>query len=136
MPAGYSKRSVVEKLGITKGHTLYVHTAPPSFVTVLKQLPSEVRVLDRLTRPQDIIIFFTTTYTDLIKYFAKFKEDLSMNGMLWVCWPKGSSKIPTDVNENIIREVGLDLGLVDVKVCAIDTDWSGLKFVYRTKDRS
>ena len=67
--------------------------------------------------------------------FAQLKKNLAMNGCLWISWPKGASKIKTDVNENVVREIALKNGLVDIKVCAVDDVWSGLKLVFRLKDR-
>jgi len=83
----------------------------------------------------DFIQVFVRGKQELESIFPLAARMLTPNGSLWVSWPKGKSKIPTDLNENIVREVGLSLGLVDVKVVAVDEDWSGLKFVYRLKDR-
>jgi len=83
----------------------------------------------------DFIHFFATRRRQLEQKFAALKKALAKDGMLWISWPKGSSGVATDLNENVVREIGLARGLVDVKVCAIDSVWSGLKFVYRLRDR-
>lgn len=91
--------------------------------------------MDKLEGLLDFIQFFTKESAELEKQFRALKKSLSPDGMLWVSWPKGAAKVKTDLNENIVREIGLDHQLVDVKVCAIDEIWSGLKFVFRVKDR-
>jgi hypothetical protein len=85
--------------------------------------------------PLDFIQFFSSRRSHLDEQFPKLKASLSPSGMLWVSWPKGSSGVPTDLTENVVRDIGLTNGLVDVKVCAVDETWSGLKFVFRLKDR-
>jgi hypothetical protein len=94
-----------------------------------------VTVTGTLAGPLDFIQFFTTARVDLEAQFTILKQSLTPTGMLWVSWPKKASKLKTDLDENIIREIGLAHGLVDVKVCAVDEQWSGLKFIYRLKDR-
>lgn len=85
--------------------------------------------------PFDLIQYFTTQQKKLKQSFPKLKEKLAIDGSLWISWPKQSSKVPTDLNENDVMHIGLEYGLVDVKVIAVDETWSGLKFVYRLKDR-
>ncbi len=89
-----------------------------------------------LTGKLDFVQLFATKRKELAKKFADAKEHLAADGMIWISWPKKSSGVKTDLDENAIREIGLAIGLVDVKVCAVDGTWSGLKFVYRLKDRS
>ena len=86
--------------------------------------------------PLDFIQLFAASRAELEAEFPRMKQTLSQDGMLWVSWPKRSSKVETDLSDNVVREVGLDNGLVDVKVCAVDQTWSGLKFVRRLKDRT
>jgi hypothetical protein len=93
-------------------------------------------VVNTLAGPLDFIHFFTTRQEILAAHFPHLKQALTPAGMLWISWPKRSSKVETDLTEDIIRVIGLDNGLVDVKVAAIDEVWSGLKFVYRLKDRN
>ena len=83
----------------------------------------------------DFIHLFCTTFKELIKVVPKYKSTLKKNGLMWISWPKGSSAIPTDLKRDPIREYLIEIGLVDVEVAAVDEDWSGLKFVYRKKDR-
>ena len=133
--AGYSKRSLVEKLGIKAGARLIVLNPPLHYAETLGQLPPGTTKADKLQGQFDFIQFFARERAELEKQFRALKQALIPNGMLWISWPKGASKVQTDLNENIVREIGLDHQLVDVKVCAIDEVWSGLKFVYRLKDR-
>jgi hypothetical protein len=133
--AGYSKRTLIDKLGIKSGHKLILIGAPAGYNQTLGVLPQDVTQAKALRGEFDVIHYFTTSRTDFERKFPALKEHLHKQGMLWISWPKGASKLKTDLNENIIREIGLANGLVDVKVAAIDDDWSGLKFVYRLKDR-
>ena|SRR5437879_5336981 len=135
MPAGYSKRPLIDKLGIKSGFNVAILNAPSNYKDTLGPLPPKVAMKKQLTKDLDFIQFFTKEKSELESQFPKLKKHLSQNGTIWISWPKGASKIKTDVNENIAREIGLDNGLVDVKVCAVDEIWSGLKFVYRLKDR-
>ena len=133
--AGYSKRSLVDKLGIKEGHRVAVLGAPPDYAAILGKLPPRVNLAAKVQGEKDFLHFFTTSRRELEQRFPALKSSLSQNGMIWISWPKGSSGVATDLSENSIREIGLGNGLVDVKVCAVDETWSGLKFVYRVKDR-
>lgn len=133
--AGYSKRSLVEKLGLKTGFKAHIINPPENYGETLGELPPGVTVTGTLAGPLDFIQFFTTARVDLEAQFTILKQSLTPTGMLWVSWPKKASKLKTDLDENIIREIGLAHGLVDVKVCAVDEQWSGLKFIYRLKDR-
>jgi len=135
MPAGYSKRSLVEKLGIQDGFAISIIGAPKDYAGTLGKLPAGVKPINKLAGPLDFIQFFCSRRDRLEAGFADLKAALSPSGMLWVSWPKASSGVPTDLTENVVREIGLQNGLVDVKVCAVDETWSGLKFVYRLKER-
>lgn len=133
--AGYSIRSLIEKLGIKEEMILY-------FPNVSHDLKNKIAVLPRkcvvIREPQKEIDFIWTTSTEkkeLEEKFPKLRDVLKKNGTLWVSWPKGTSKLEADLNENSIRDIGLKNGMVDVKVIAVDDDWSGLKFVFRLKDR-
>jgi len=101
----------------------------------LGELPAKATTAKLLKGPCDFIQFFTTDKSVLDSAFPKLKKNLELAGTLWISWPKGASQVKTDLNENVVREIGLSNGLVDVKVCAVDEIWSGLKFVYRLKDR-
>ena len=132
---GYSKKSLIEKLGIKPGFQLLILHPPEQYDLTLGPFPSNVNNNPALDTPLDFIQFFTKSLLELNQDFLGLKKRLKPDGMLWISWPKGSSSLKTDLNENIVREIGLKNGLVDVKVSAIDEDWSGLKFVYRIVDR-
>jgi hypothetical protein len=134
--AGYSKTPLITKLGIKLGFRLIILNPPENYGQTLGELPPTILVADTLTGPLDFIHFFTTRQETLAAEFPQLKQALASNGMLWISWPKRSSKAETDLTEDIIRVIGLENGLVDVKVAAVDEVWSGLKFVYRLKDRS
>lgn len=136
MRAGYSKRTLVEKLGIKKGNVLILNP-PYDYDKLLGKLPAPVNVIHSLDdKTFNFIQYFVTSQEALKEMFSKLKGHLTKSGMLWISWPKSSCTwIGTDLNENIIRDIGLKEGLVDVKVIAVNEAWSGLKFVYRLKDR-
>ena len=137
--AGYSKRSLVEKLGIKEGAKIALVNPPNDYDTTLGALPKGVVVADsravRRAAALDFIHLFTKERSDLEKRMPVLKQSMSPSAAFWVSWPKGSSGIKTDLNENGVREIALKNGLVDVKVCAVDETWSGLKLVYRLRDR-
>ena len=135
MPAGYSKKTLVEKLGIKEGSRVIFLNSPSHYDKILGKLPPNVMRQQRLQASLDFIHYFTKEKDELKKNFPKLKKALTQNGLLWISWRKGSSGITTDLNENIVREIGLKNDMVDVKVCAINEIWSGLKFVIRVKDR-
>ena len=133
--AGYSQRSLVDKLGIKPGVRLVVLAPPPGYARTLGMLPRDVVVGKTLHGSFGFIQFFTTKRSDLERRFAALAKALEPAGMLWISWPKKASGVPTDITEDVVREVALAGGLVDVKVCAVDDTWSGLKLVRRLKDR-
>jgi hypothetical protein len=135
--AGYSGTPLVKKLGIKADHRLALVGAPPSYPAALGELPPGV-VLQKDTKgtePFDVILFFARNLNELRRRFAELAGRLASNGGLWVAWPKKASGVVTDLSENPARDIGLAAGLVDNKVCAVDETWSGLRFVYRLKDR-
>jgi len=134
MTAGYSKRPLADKLGIKEGFRILVLNAPRDYTSMLK-LPQGVTLARELKGPFEFMHFFTKSRNDLETRFPCLKRELVKTGMLWISWPKGSSGVKTELNEGAVREVGLKNGLVDIKVCAVDEVWSGLKFVYRKSDR-
>ena len=133
--AGYSGTPLPKKLGIKEGSRVALVNAPRDFQSELGELPDGVKFLKPTTKSLDIIIFFVLSERVLARDFAKLAERLVANGMIWIAWPKKSSGVITDLAEGRVRQIGLDAGLVDVKICAVDDTWSGLKFVYRLKDR-
>ena len=135
MTAGYSQTPLVRKLGIKTGQRLAVLNAPDDYPETLGQLPDAVEMVTDVDREVDFIQFFSSSRKLLEAEFPQLKWGLAQNGMLWVSWPKRSSKVETDLSENVVREIGLGNGLVDVKICAVDETWSGLKFVLRLRDR-
>jgi len=133
--AGYSGTPLPKKLGIKENLRLGFANAPKSFRTQLGQLPANARIVSSLTAPLDLIVLFVDREANLARQFPTLAEKLSTTGMMWVAWPKKSSGVKTDLTFENVQRIGLDCGLVDVKICAIDEVWSGLKFVYRVKDR-
>jgi hypothetical protein len=133
--AGYSDTPLPKKLGIKQGHRVAFPKAPADFSSALGELPDGVTVKGRATGPLDVIVFFSRRRSELERRFDSLKSALAPAGGLWIAWPKGASGLATDLTENVVREIALDNGLVDNKVCAIDETWSGLRLVYRLRDR-
>jgi len=134
-PAGYSGKPLIAKLGIKEGFTVCIINPPENYFKILGELPAGVKIKNELSLELDFIHYFTKSKKELSSNISKLKNSLAKKGMLWVSWPKKSSKIPTDITEDTIREIALPTGLVDIKVCAIDDNWSGLKLVNRVKER-
>jgi hypothetical protein len=132
-PAGYSGTPLISKLGIKPGARVQFVAPPADFNATLGDLPSDVQEKSR--GPLDLAILFVTKRSELKKKFPTLRDRIETAGTLWVSWPKKTSGVPSDLTENLVREVGLAAGMVDVKVCAIDNTWSGLKFVRRLRDR-
>jgi len=135
MSAGYSGKPLAQKLGIKKGDVVAFSNAPDDYDRLLGKLPDGVIVARELEGQLDFIQFFATERASLEREFPRLKARLEQGGTIWVSWPKASSGLQTDLSDGVVREVGLKNGLVDVKVCAVDDSWSGLKFVRRVKDR-
>jgi len=134
--AGYSETPLIKKLGIKTGNTLMFVNEPGHYTDLLGKLPENVEVVGPdHPGPVNFIHIFADNKLSLHNFFPPCIEKLDKNGMLWVSWIKQSSRLETDIKGNDVRELGLELGLVDVKVCAVDKDWSGLKFMYRKEDR-
>jgi len=136
MTSGYSGRSLVDKLGIKPATRIALLDAPRGYRRTLGALPPGVRVTTNVRGMLPFIQYFVTRRAVLERRFAALKRALRMDGSLWISWPKGQSGVRTDVNENVVREVALANGLVDVKVCAVNEVWSGLKLVRRLRDRA
>ena len=134
--AGYSKNPLWKKLGIKEGHHCFLFQSPTNYFELLEETPTESEWDDTLEKVSyDFMHVFLTELEVLKSNWDRWKAKLKKDGSLWVSWPKGTSKVKTDLNGNVVRSFGLEGGLVDVKVCAVDDDWSGLKFMYRKKDR-
>lgn len=139
--AGYSGKSLRDKLGIKPGYSVVLINTPLSYITEIGDL-SDVEVYATPKKDHDVIHVFVRQKAELERFLPDFLNKLKRNGMIWVSWPRstrsarsGQAPVVTDMNENIIREVCLPLGLVDVKVAAIDETWSGLKLMIRRENR-
>ena len=134
MLSGYSQTPLIKKLGIKPGFRLLLKYAPGPYLEWLGPLPEGVALVGE-DGEADFIHLFVKEKALLEAELSLLKQHLTKPGAFWVSWPKKSSKIPTELDGNLVRETGLRAGLVDVKVCAVSETWSGLKFVYRLKDR-
>lgn len=133
--AGYSGTPLVKKLGIKPGQRLAFIHAPEGYVSALiGSMPHETAIAGDAAA-YDLIQFFSTSRQQYVAVLPALKAALARSGALWVSWPRKAAGVPTDLTENIIRDEALAAGLVDVKVCAVDQTWSGLKLVYRRQDR-
>ena len=133
--AGYSGTPLPRKLGIRDGSRVLLVGAPADFETTLGELPPGVTLLAAGAADLDVVVVFVVDLESLRAHFVALAAALQPAGGLWVAWPKRSSGVATELTENVVRELGLEEGLVDNKVCAIDTTWSGLRFVWRLRDR-
>jgi hypothetical protein len=133
--SGYSGTPLPKKLGIKEGHRVVLVSAPDQIEELLGDLPAGVTLLRQARPPYDVVLLFVTERRVLAKRVPELAAKMDRAGGLWACWPKRSSGVETDVTEDVIRDVVLPLGLVDNKVCAVDETWSGLRIVYRLKDR-
>ena len=137
MMHGYSRTPLARKLGIKEGFTIHLVNQPDHYFELFEDFPENVsEIKNPKSESLDFAHLFCATHSGLEKETLRLKPLLKKTGMLWVSWPKGASKIPSEINRETIRDYILaKVGLVDIKVCAVDGDWSGLKFVYRTKER-
>jgi hypothetical protein len=127
--AGYSGKPLVQKLGIKPGFRIFADGASLPYGDIVGGLPAGVKIMGRLRPPLDLVHIFAVDAPALRKKLSACRDAVAPDGMVWVSWPKKSSGVATDVTETVVREIGLSSGLVDIKVCAIDDIWSGLKFV-------
>jgi hypothetical protein len=132
---GYSGTPLPKKLGIKEGHVVAWLDAPDDFSETIGVLPDGVTVTSRLGEGLDVLVQFVTERSTLAKTLPQLKDAVFPAGAAWIAWPKKASKMQTDITEDVVREEALPLGLVDVKVCAIDATWSGLKLVVRKELR-
>jgi hypothetical protein len=130
--AGYSGTPLVDKLGIRPGDRVALLSAPADFAL---DLPDGVTVITRLSGHCDVVLFFTKLRGELDRRLDRIGQVIAPAGAAWIAWPKRAAREPTDMTENVVRELALPRGLVDVKVCAIDETWSGLKLVWRKERR-
>jgi hypothetical protein len=134
-PAGYSGTPLAKKLGIKAGFNMLLINAPEHYFRLFTDLPADLTINNGDPASKDFIHFFTKQKDEYLNFLPKLKGQITSNGMIWVSWPKKASKVPTDVTEDIIRNFALQSGLVDIKVCAVDEVWSGLKLVIPVADR-
>lgn len=135
MTAGYSGTLLAKKLGIKEGSLVYPIDPPENFRDLLAPLPTGAQLLERPQPEIDIVHLFTNTREGLLAGLADSIRLIKQNGAIWVSWYKRAAKLPTEITEDAIREAAFPLGLVDVKVCAVDDKWSGLKLVIRKENR-
>jgi hypothetical protein len=133
--SGYSQTTLARKLGIKVNFTIRLINAPQYYLSLFSDFPADVSIVTDEESKKDLIHYFETKAGMLEKELISLKTQITPNGMIWVSWHKKSAKIPTDITEDIIRDIALRIGLVDIKVCAIDAIWSGLKLVIPVKDR-
>ena len=129
--AGYSGTPLVAKLGIKAGMSLHASGAPGDYAALLDPLPDGVTLAARATRNTDIVHVFATRAAQLGTALERYRRTLGPSATVWVSWPKKSARVATDITEDTVRALALPLGFVDVKVCAVDDTWSGLKLVVR-----
>lgn len=135
--SGYSGTPLVRKLGLKPGHRVALVNAPAGFEQLLDGLPDDVRLARGVPRsPAQVIIWFVTSRAELIRRLAAVAGQMTQDGAIWIAWPKKAGRVPTDMTEDVIREVALPTGLVDNKVCAIDHTWSALRLVIRKELRA
>jgi hypothetical protein len=132
---GYSGTPLTKKLGIKECSRLLLVGAPDQYVALLEPLPEGVQFHTQLSEATDIVQIFAVRRGELEQLLTSYRTQLKSTGVIWVSWPKKSAKVPTDITEDTIREVALPLGFVDIKVCAVDEVWSGLKLVIRKELR-
>ncbi len=133
--AGYSGTPLAKKLGIKADGKVFLVGEPDHYQDLVAPLPEGVSIVPALDKDTDIIHLFTTKKSQLLIELRCFLKAMNPAAAIWVSWPKKASKVPTDITEDTIREVALPLGLVDIKVCAVDDTWSGLKLVVRKENR-
>jgi hypothetical protein len=133
--AGYSGTPLSSKLGIRAGFAVHVKDAPPDYLHLLEPLQDGVTFVQRISNGTDLVHVFSVRKAELANVLRTCRSKLAPTAVLWVSWPKKSSKVATDITEDTIRELALPLGFVDVKVCAVTEVWSGLKLVVRKELR-
>lgn len=133
--AGYSGTPLFKKLGIKEGFRVRVKNAPDNYRQLVAPLPDNVLISTSIRSRVDLWHLFTKSRRELENHVPTAMKQIVPNGMIWVSWPKKAAGVVTDMTEDVIREIALPLGIVDVKVCAVDETWSGLKLVIRKENR-
>ncbi|HEV7484748.1 MAG TPA: DUF3052 domain-containing protein [Thermoanaerobaculia bacterium] len=133
--AGYSGTPLAKKLGINAGSRVFAEGAPSGYASLLAPLPDGVTFVKKLTSSVDLVHLFTKSASELDAKLRRWRDAIRGDATIWISWPKKASKVATDITEDVIRDVALPMGFVDVKVCAVDDTWSGLKLVIRKEHR-
>lgn len=134
--SGYSGTPLAQKLGIRAGARLFLHAAPPNYPQLVAPLPQGVQTVRRIDASTDVVHLFATARASLERSLRSARRAMRDDATIWVSWPKKASRVATDISEDVVRELALPLGLVDIKVCAVDDTWSGLKLVLRRTERA
>jgi hypothetical protein len=134
--AGYSQTTLAKKLGIKNTSKVMLVNAPDYYLQLFTDMPADVYFVTDEAEKKDVIHYFTKQHSEFLATLPLLMKQMKANGAIWVSWPKKASKVVTDITEDIIRDFALEIGLVDIKVCAVDEVWSGLKLVIPVKDRS
>ena len=133
--SGYSATTLEKKLGIRENFRIRLINAPEKYFDLFEEWPQNIEIIDDLHVKKNLIHFFTKKFSVYHTLLPQLKEEIERNGMIWVSWPKKSSKMSSDISENLIRDYALETGLVDIKVCSVNDEWSALKLVIPLKDR-
>lgn len=136
MTSGYSGTPLAKKLGIKAAARVFAHAAPDNYQHLLAPLPQDVQFVRRVAQDTDLMHLFGARREPLRKALQAARQAMRDDAVIWVSWPKKASQVPTDMSEDVVRELAFPLGLVDVKVCAVDEIWSGLKLVVRLSERA
>lgn len=136
MTSGYSGTPLAKKLGIKAAARVFAHAAPDNYQQLLAPLPQDVQFVGRVAQDTDLMHLFGARREPLRKALQAARHAMRDDAVIWVSWPKKASQVPTDMSEDVVRELAFPLGLVDVKVCAVDEIWSGLKLVVRLSERA
>jgi hypothetical protein len=131
----YSQTPLAKKIGIKEGFNIRLVNQPDYYFNLFVDFPENVAIKTEKKSKKNLIHFFTKDASELNDHILQLKNEIELNGMIWISWPKKASKIQTDITEDFVRHLALKNGLVDIKVCAIDEIWSGLKLVIPVKDR-
>lgn len=134
--AGYSGTPLEKKLGIKEGNTIKIVNPPEGYFQLFTETPKNLKEITDPEAKKDFIHFFAESTEDLMGNIKQLHQELKQQGALWISWPKKASKKVTDLNGNVVRSIALENGLVDIKVCAVNEIWSGLKFVIPVKNRT
>jgi len=134
-PSGYSGTRLAKKLGLKEGFTVRLVNEPAYYFDLFTDMPEDVTFLTEKKTKKNLVHYFVKDSSHLYRDIIALRQEIHPNGMIWISWPKKASKVATDITEDVVRALALSNGLVDIKVCALDEIWSGLKLVIPVKDR-